>query len=544
MLDESSSAASDVSLARFNLRIIRATQASAARGKTAELHCVSRSGRRRPPRAVAFRASLANAKPEPSVLLATLASMGAPAERSNRRWLTRVLRRFAAPATRVPKLEQSAAQRARVDTSAWASRPIRFGLLTTCAVAGAGVLGAVLASALPLAAQAAVAIGAAFVGFTAAVGALFAIEWLAAVPRQRNEARDELRQLTQPTDIAQLSEKFSDWVAAKRAGLPQHGLRVVPGVRDVGSEVWLNYEKRQDEIDRLHAKAREEYHERFRAAVVAVLGTVAEEPKDIAALEELAEKLRALAAGDERAKRIAEANGQPVGENQRSLLDHLLTAVQQAVLNHRLVEYGDPADGEQQNRDLFAAHFPSVLPELETWHAAIDRLGAAMECLRGWIPQEVQRRGFVEPDYFDGTVAECFSDLTVQRARLHELGEPRKIQLRCVQDVTTEDGEKRWSAYLHSGRGEIKVGELSHDVEEFTEEGMADFNKAIADKEQDLQACFDAIQRSNVARRVAAEQTALSALRQPLIDQLKRTRITANPVFSESCQYCLAEIGL
>ena len=83
-----------------------------------------------------------------------------------------MFRRFAAPATRVPKLEQSAAQRARVDTSAWASRPIRFGLLTTCAVAAAGVLGAVLASSLPLATQVAVAIGAALVGFMAAVGAL------------------------------------------------------------------------------------------------------------------------------------------------------------------------------------------------------------------------------------------------------------------------------------------------------------------------------------------------------------------------------------
>ena len=198
-----------------------------------------------------------------------------------------MFRRFAARATRVPKLEQSAAQRARVDTSEWASRPIRFGLLTTCAVAAAGVLGAVLASSLPLVTQVAVAIGAALVGFMAAVGALLAIEWLAAFPRQRNEARDELRQLRQPTDIAELSETFSAWVAAKRAGLPQHGFRVVPDIHDVGSEVWLNYEKRQDEIDRLHAKAREEYHERFRAGVVAVLGAVAEQPNDIAGLEEL-----------------------------------------------------------------------------------------------------------------------------------------------------------------------------------------------------------------------------------------------------------------
>src|SRR5206468_11139237 len=101
----------------------------------------------------------------------------------------------------------------------------------------------------------------------------------------------------------------------------------------------------------------------------------------------------------------------------------------------------------------------------------------------------------------------------------------------------TQDGRKRWSAYLHSGREEIKVAELSHEVEEFTEERMADFNTVIAGLEHDLQECFDALQRSDAARRVAAEQTALSALRQPLMDQLKRTRITANPVFCENCQY-------
>lgn len=104
-----------------------------------------------------------------------------------------MLRRFAAPAVQIPKLDQTAAQRARVDTSAWASQaPIKFGLLTTCAVAGAGFLGAVLASALPVGGQVAVAVGAACTGFVAPVGVLFAIEWLTAFPRQRNEARNEL----------------------------------------------------------------------------------------------------------------------------------------------------------------------------------------------------------------------------------------------------------------------------------------------------------------------------------------------------------------
>jgi hypothetical protein len=466
-------------------------------------------------------------------------------ERSPRRWPASLLRRLAARAAEVPRLELSAVQRARVDTSAWASRaPIRFGLLTTGAVAGAGVIGAVLASPLPVAAQVGVAIGAACVGFVVTVCVLFAIEWVTAFRRQRDEARDEVRRLTQPADLPELSRNFSDWVAVKRAALPQHGLRIMPEIHDVGSEVWLNYEKRQDEIDRVQAKARSEYHERFRASVVGVLGADADEPTDIAALEELAEKLRAVAAGDETAKRIAEAHGQPVGPNQRALLDGLLTRVQLAVANHNAVDYDDAADGEQHNRDLFAAHFPTLMPEIDTWHAAVESRETAVQSLRDWIPQEVRRRGFIEPDYFEGTVAACFSEVTVGRARRQELNEPFTVRLRCVQDVVADDGEKRWSAYLHSGREEIKVAELSHEVNEFTEEGTADLNKTIAAMEQDLQECFDALQGSEAARWVADAQNALNDLRQPLMDRLKLIRNTANPVFSESCRYCLAEIGL
>jgi hypothetical protein len=221
-----------------------------------------------------------------------------------------------------------------------------------------------------------------------------------------------------------------------------------------------------------------------------------------------------------------------------------MTAVQLAVANHRAVDYGDACDGEPQNHDLFAAHFPSLMPALDTWHEAVERLERAVQGLRDWSPQEVRRRGFIEPDYFEGTVAECFSEVTVGRARRRELDDPLKIHLRCVQDVTTEEGEKRWSAYLHSGRAEVKVAKLSHEVKELSEEGMADFNKVIAGMDDDLQACFDALQSSDAARLVADEQSALSALRQPLLDQLKLTKITANPIFSESCRYCLAEIGL
>jgi hypothetical protein len=466
-------------------------------------------------------------------------------ERSPKRWPAKLLGRLAASAAEVPTREQSAVQRARVDTSAWARRaPIRFGLLTTGAVAGAGVIGAVVASPLAVVAQVGVAIGAACFGFVVTVSVLFAIEWVMALRRQRDEARDELKRLTQPVDLAGLSRNFSNWVAAKRAALPQHGLRIMPQIPDIGSEVWLNHEKRQDEIDRIQARARSEYHERFRASVAGALGEDAEEPTDIAALEELAEKLRAAVAEDERAKRIADAVGQPVGPNQRALLDGLLTRVHLAVANHNAVDYDDAPDGEPHNRDLFAAHFPALIPQLDTWHAAVEGRETAVRSLRDWIPQEVQRRGFIEPHYFNGTMAACFSEVTVGRARRQELDDPFTVRIRCVQDVAADDGEKGWSAYVHSGREEVKVAELSHELKEFTEEGTAELNKIIAAMEQDLQACFDALQRSDAAPQVADAQSALNDLRQPLLDRLKLIRNTANPVFSDTCRYCLAEIGL
>ena len=477
--------------------------------------------------------------------LVTLAAMDATVERSPRRWLARLFSRWAAPAAQVPRLEQSAAQRARVDTSAWVTRaPIRSGLLTTGSGAGATAFGAWLASALPVAAQAAVSVGAACVGFIAPVAVLFATEWVSTFPRQREEARDEVKRFTQPADIAQLAREFSEWVLAKRASLPKHGVRMIPMLPDPDSEAWLNHEKRADEIARLQARARAEYHERFRAAVVGVLGAEAEDPQDIGGLEELAEKVRAIADRQERAKRIAEAQGTQVGERHYHLLDGLLEAVQLAVANDRPVNYGDAHDGEQQNRDSFAAHFKSVMPALDSWHVTVEGVEAAASGLRDWIPAEVRRRGFTEPDYFGGTVAECFSEITVSRARRRELDEPLSIQLRCVQDVTSKDGQKHWSAYLHSGRAEIKVAELKHEVEEFSENGMADLNRVIADMDKDLQACFDAIQRSDAAAQVTAAQDALQALRSPLQDQLRRQRIVFKPIFSEECSFCLAEIGL
>jgi hypothetical protein len=222
----------------------------------------------------------------------------------------------------------------------------------------------------------------------------------------------------------------------------------------------------------------------------------------------------------------------------------MLDRMQLAVANERDVEFGDAPEGDQDNRRAFVAHFPSLQPALETWEAVVRRLEERMQNFAEWIPQEVRERGFNEPAYFDGTVAQCFTESTLLRARRHELAERREIHLRCVEDVVTQDGGKRWSAYLHSGQNEFKVAELSIPVTEFSEVGMADLHKLIAFMDHTLQACFDALQRSAAAGRVTVEQEALEAVRQPLRDQLKRQKLTASPTFAKSCPYCLVEIGV
>lgn len=68
--------------------------------------------------------------------------------------------------------------------------------------------------------------------------------------------------------------------------------------QDTHAQRRLESERRQDQIERIHAQARTEYHEQFRARVAAVLGETKEvqEPQTIADLEKLSVQV-ARAAG-------------------------------------------------------------------------------------------------------------------------------------------------------------------------------------------------------------------------------------------------------
>jgi hypothetical protein len=88
------------------------------------------------------------------------------------------------------------------------------------------------------------------------------------------------------------------------------------------------------------------------------------------------------------------------------------------------------------------------------------------------------------------------------------------------------------------GPREVQIAELHYVARELSEEGMADLHEVIAGIDEKLQACFDAVQRSEAAAQVTEAQRALRALRQPLLDHLARHRMVADILFSDSFPYC------
>ncbi len=271
-------------------------------------------------------------------------TMNASGEPPSPRGLGRIRRGLSARAGEVPTFEQSALQRARVDTSAWVERAsIRFHLVAAGTAGGAGVLGAALAAALPIGVQITVAIASSCLGFLAPLAVLFTTAWVVALPRQRDEAREEIKVLTQPADLSQFALDFSDWVAEKRAGLPRYeGFSRLPSIFHDDPKDWSAYERRRDDTAKLQAQARSEYHQRFRRPVVAVLGAQAEDPDDITALVELSEKLSKAADEEQRAKRLVAAHGSFVGEQQRVLLESLLNGVRTALASSTTAKRSPP----------------------------------------------------------------------------------------------------------------------------------------------------------------------------------------------------------
>jgi hypothetical protein len=455
----------------------------------------------------------------------------------------KVLREWLIPAHEVPTFEQSTVVRARVDTAEWiGDRPVLCGLATTAATAAAIALGAVLAAPFSLAGQCGVAAGAGCIGFAATLIVVFVTQFVLAAPRQRDEARAELQRLAQPEDLVVFSQEFSAAAMAMQASLPKYGMRLIPSIFDENTQARAEHEKREDGLARLHAGARADYHRRFRQTVVSVLGSDAESPAGIGEIVELAERLADTVREPGRAQRIIDAAGQPVGDRQRGLLEALCDSVQLCVANDRLVDYGDVTADAPDNEAAFRAHFKDLLPALADWQRAVRARDEAVGVLEAWIPAEISQRGLADLPFAVGSVAECFTEISVGRALRRERNDPREIHLRCVQDAPHEP--TLWSAYLHSGRREFKVAELSQPVVEFSVAGMAEFHRQVAKLDDTLQACFDAIQGSRAALRVTEAQDAVFALQPPLRSQLRRWKVTSHLEFAAGCPYCLDELGV
>jgi hypothetical protein len=297
--------------------------------------------------------------------------------------------------------------------------------------------------------------------------------------------------------------------------------------------------QRNDELARLDAEARGEYHQRFRDRITTIVGEDWPEPRTTSDLVALAGRVQTLAGDARSAEAIAAAQGTPITSDHLTHLQALRERIHLDISNQQPSRYGD-----DQNRESFFAHNKTLQPLVEKWDEAMENRDARIADLAAFIPQEVARCQLVGPAYIDGAVADCFSENILASFRRRDYGVPT-LQLACRLGVAGENPENLWSAHLHSGTREYAVRLLPGPAE-LTTEGVAEYHRAVvAPIESELQACYAGIYGSAPASRVKAAQQALQQLSQPLLEEWRLQQISgATPAFSSSCPYCLAGLRI
>jgi hypothetical protein len=229
------------------------------------------------------------------------------------------LLRWTASAKAVPRLKQTAWQRAKADTSAFAAlRPILFGLLATVGAAAVGLSLPLLIPGLPPRWQVLVGVIGAGLGFVLVVLACAGISWLLAPVRQRDEARAEVDRLTEVPDAdVGLFEDFDAFLAAARATEPQ--LITPPGFWGTKESTpgYSGYCLLHDEWWR---KTISGYHTDYRVRAMAALkGTKdakrAGDPTDFGDLDEIHAQLKLIDL--QRRSAASQAAGAALVEKQR-----------------------------------------------------------------------------------------------------------------------------------------------------------------------------------------------------------------------------------
>ena len=359
---------------------------------------------------------------------------------------------------------------------------------------------------------------------------------------------------TQPEDFSGLAEEFSTWVAAKDAAVPQFVSLPLTAVLSPDDPLHELHIQRQDQIATLEAEARTEYHHRFRARVGLIIGPDIPDPETIRDFRKLAKQMQKLAGNARDAEAIAVAQGTPLSDDH---LSHLMVSrdrTQLDLLNEKPLE----TLVDTQNRASFLAHYEALRDQLEEWETAIQEREAALAAVATLVPQVITAAGLDSPEYIPGELAECFTESVLGRLRRRDYTSP-PLRLRCVETPMAQvrkaaarigDPERRipeepWNAYVNAGVKEYLIRTVPGPVD-FNQDGVAAHNETeVAPIEAELQSCYDAILHLPQVDRVKLAQARLKELGEPILEELKRQKISgAQPMFSSACPYCLAAIGI
>jgi hypothetical protein len=223
------------------------------------------------------------------------------------RALARALTAWLRPGT-VPELEQSAWHRGAIDTRRWANESaIPFTLWLALPGGAAAAAATLLATDKSVLLQICAGAFGALAGALVGVFAVLVVATTSAPVRQRDEARTRLR-VDGHDPLSKLAQDLEAFAIASRAKSPRSGVTVFMETMGMDRSDRTRFiSERNAEVDRAMRDVRGEYHDTFRARVLAELrkpgreallrahGEIASDPVGLGAIEKLSRTIWRLA---------------------------------------------------------------------------------------------------------------------------------------------------------------------------------------------------------------------------------------------------------
>jgi hypothetical protein len=208
----------------------------------------------------------------------------------------------------------------------------------------------------------------------------------------------------------------------------------------------------------------------------------------------------------------------PVEQSHRELMREVLRSLQQSILAHSSTGLG------QNESEAFAAHFGALVPLVEDWNAAVNRLAAAPARVLEWLEAECRRCGLTLPSYQPEAVG------TVLQHRLLALDPADGLQVLQGWSPVPAPGGHRELLSLRDDQLATPLATLDSEPAETFPDRMRDTTRPIED-------LFRRAQGSGAMAELATARTKVDALVHPANAQVM-LHLAATLYPADGCPFC------